>query len=91
MVAVRPLPPWQPADGGRQRVVAVPPLTLWETAAGKELTATNTLLQEGTDSDRRKVIVDAANAILICASLIASVTYASWLILPYDNIVTKRP
>jgi hypothetical protein len=34
--------------------------------------------------------VDAANAILIGASLIASVTYTSWLILPYDDIVHKK-
>jgi hypothetical protein len=54
------------------------------------LTTTNKLLQEGSDSEKRKVIVDAANAILIGASLIATVTYASWLILPYDNIVHKK-
>lgn len=43
------------------------------------LTSIDNWLEEGTDSDTRKVIVDAANSILIGASLIASVTYASWL------------
>jgi hypothetical protein len=43
------------------------------------LSSIDNWLEEGTDSDTRKVIVDAANAILIGASLIASVTYASWL------------
>ncbi|CAM6015060.1 unnamed protein product [Sphagnum balticum] len=80
------LMPW---DNQRQ-LAAVPPLTLWETAAGKQLTETNRLLRKEDESDRRKVIVDAANAILIGASLIASVTYASWLILPYDNIVHRK-
>jgi len=82
------LMPWDMDQ--RRQVAAVPPLTLWETAAGKQLTETNRLLRKGDESDRRKVIVDAANAILIGASLIASVTYASWLILPYDNIVHRK-
>jgi hypothetical protein len=90
MAAVRPLAPWEPADGRRQPVVAADGLSLWQTAVGLKLTETNKLLREGTDSDKRKVIVDAANAILIGASLIATVTYASWLILPYDNIVHKK-
>jgi cation transport ATPase len=71
-----PHPPGGPAAGGGQGNVALGPLTAWEAAT--------------SDSDNRKVIVDAANAILIGASLIASVTYASWLILPYDGIVHKK-
>jgi cation transport ATPase len=59
--------------------------------AAATLDDVNATLTETSDqlknSDNRKVIVDAANAILIGASLIASVTYASWLILPYDSIV----
>jgi len=83
-----PTPPWDVAVGDNYQEVGQ--LSKWQTAAGKELTATRELLQEGNESDKRKVIVDAANAILIGASLIASVTYASWLILPYDNIVHKK-
>ncbi len=78
-----------PRDSQRQ-LAAVSPLTLWDTEAGQQLTETNKLLLKRDESDRRKVIVDAANAILIGASLIASVTYASWIILPYDNIVHRK-
>jgi hypothetical protein len=57
---------------------------------GNRRRSTTDPLQPGTDSERKREIVGAANAILVGASLIASITYASWLLLPYDNIVHKK-
>ncbi|CAM6003271.1 unnamed protein product [Sphagnum balticum] len=81
-------PPWARVAGRNYDPVGG--AANWATSAGRELTATRVLLEEGRNSDSRRVIVDAANAILIGASLIASITYASWLLLPYDNIVHKK-